>query len=44
MLKMPASQAGRPAAGPGGEICGEAWIAELTRNILTGGPQGVRLM
>lgn len=43
VLKVPAS-AWTPAIEPGGEIRDGAWIAELTGNILTGWPKGMRLV
>ncbi|MFD8079210.1 IS1380 family transposase [Streptomyces sp. NPDC059718] len=43
VLKVPAS-AWTPAVEPDGEIRDGAWIAELTGNILTGWPKGMRLV
>jgi hypothetical protein len=42
-LKVPAS-AWTPAVEPDGEIRDGAWVAELTGDLLTGWPQGMRLI
>ncbi|WP_329571091.1 IS1380 family transposase [Kitasatospora sp. NBC_01266] len=43
VLKIPAS-AWTPAVEPGGEIRDGAWVAELAGDVLTGWPQGMRLV
>ncbi|MDQ0578011.1 hypothetical protein QF030_000189 [Streptomyces rishiriensis] len=43
VLKVPAS-AWTPAVESGGEIRDGAWVAELTGDVMTGWPKGMRLI